>query len=37
MISDAVKVQKEFFESGGTRDVDARIGYIRRIKEYIIS
>ena len=36
MISDAVRVQKEFFESGGTRDVNTRIEYIRRIKEYII-
>lgn len=36
MISDAVNKQKLFFQKGGTRDVDRRTEYIKRIKRYII-
>ena len=35
-VSIAIKTQKDFFEKGGTRNVEKRIEYIRRIKEYIV-
>lgn len=36
MIAESVRKQKSFFENGGTRNVDLRIEYIKRIKRYII-
>lgn len=36
-ISSAIQKQKSFFKKGGTRDVDKRIEYIKRIKQYIIA